>query len=374
VNRRSLARVLYAYGSVLLASAVPSHAHAGSEPKAEHAKAPLWSELGRGGEQRARDLWRQAMVELRHANRQLPGDWVSVCSRTFGPGVVAESLPSLRGRARALRELVRQALRRRAHVEAALTRLQRAAAIDAENPQVLYTLAQALMRWEQPSPSLRCESQRRDEEALQALLKLQRQHPRFSADEVEFELAVLYARLQRFAEAGHSYARSMALSLDSGETSVALANLAEMTMLSGDLEGAVETYGRALRLAGSGRDYPLALWGRAVALDRLGEHEAALQDAQKATESEGGHMFVLRSDGVFFEPVYELDYYEGLGHEALASRPDADRSAELSAAAASFESFIAAAGDGGPFTAAARASLERVQAARRAPVGSPRKR
>ncbi|MFI5308655.1 MAG: tetratricopeptide repeat protein [Polyangiales bacterium] len=350
---------------LLLALVAPSAARAGRDALAEHAKASLWRGLGHAGERRAQDLFRQALAELRLANRQLP-DWVSVCSRTLGPGFGGDSLPSLRGRARALRELSRQALRKRAHVEAALVRLQRATELDPESPEILYALAEALMHWEQPGPTWRCESQRRDDEALQTLQRLQREHPSFQADEIAFELAVLFARLQRFAEAGQAYAQSMTLSLDHGETSVALANLAEMTMLAGDLEGAVEHYGRALRVASSGRDYPLALWGRAVALDRLGEHDAAMQDAQKATETEGGHMLVLRSDGVFFEPPHEIDYYEGLGHEALAARPDADRAGELAAAAASFEAFIAAAGDSGPFTAAARASLERIQTARRA--------
>ncbi len=345
----------------VLAAAAQARASAGGAPAQDHPSAPLWHDIGHREQRRAHDLMQQALAELREANRQLPSDWRSVCNHTLGPGFGAESLSALRGRERALRELARQALRRRAHIDAALVRLKRARALAPDDPEILYTLGRVLMLWEQPAPLYRCASERRDQEAAQVMQELRRRHPTFMAEAVAFDLAVLLTRQGKFAEAASSYAEAIALALDGGETAVTRMNLAEVTMLAGDLDRALEHYERALQMTGGGRDYLLALWGHAVALDRMGAHDGALQDAQKAVAAEGGHMQVLRSEGVFFEPEHEIDYYEGLGHEALSTQPDANRGAELLAAAASFESFIASAGDAGAFTPAARADLERIK-------------
>jgi tetratricopeptide (TPR) repeat protein len=190
---------------------------------------------------------------------------------------------------------------------------------------------------------------------------------------VAFDLAVVLTRRAQFGQAAQAYADAIALALDGEETAVMRSNLAEVTMLAGDLEGAVAHYERALRAAGGGRDYLLTLWGLAVALDRLGEHDAALAHARKAVDAEGGRMQVLRSEGVFFEPEHEIHAYEGLGHEAIAGRDDADRALELSAAAGSYRAFIDAAGANAAFTTAARADLDQVEAALRtlAPKRAP---
>jgi tetratricopeptide (TPR) repeat protein len=365
-------RLALLWVAVVCTSAGPASA-LDSRPFAERITAPLWREFGRPGQRRARDLLEQAMVEVREGNRQLPSDWPTLCQRTLEP-LLSDSLAALRGRSRAVRELARQALRKRAHLDNALVRLRRAAELDPSDPQILYALGRVLMLWEQPDPRSLCSSQRRDEEATAVLQKLRSFRPEFMADAVAFDLAVLFTRRARFADAAHAYADAIALSLDGDETAVMRSNLAEVTMLEGDLEQAVEHYHRALLIAIGGRDYLLSVWGLSVALDRLGEHASALQNAQKAVQQEGGHMQVLRSDGVFFEPKHELYYYEALGHEALASRPEADRVEELAAAAASFRVFVAAAGDAGIFTAAARASLERIEAELRVarPVAAPR--
>jgi tetratricopeptide (TPR) repeat protein len=352
--------------AVCIATVALPAAASGGGPAADRITAPLWRELGRPGRQRARDLLDQAMVEVREANRQMPTDWRSLCSRTLSPSFLAESLSALRGRARALRELARQALRKRAHLDNAVVRLKRAVELAPDEPEIPYALARVLMLWEQPGPIFLCSSERRDEEATALLEKLRLAHPDFMADAVAFDLAVLLTRRGHFAEAARAYSDAIALTLDGDETAVMRANLAEVTMLAGDLERAIQEYERALRIANGGRDYLLALWGLSVALDRLGEHDAARENAQKAVSAEGGHMQVLRSDGVFFEPEHEIHYYEALGHEALAERPEAKREEELAAAAASLRAFIAAAGETGIFTAAARASLEHVEAELRA--------
>jgi tetratricopeptide (TPR) repeat protein len=353
---------------VVLASALlcAAPALAGSTQQAEHVSAPLWREVGRPGQKRARALLEQALAHLREGNRQLPSDWRALCNHTLAMSFGDEGLVPLSARARALRELSRQALRKRAHFDSALVRLRRALQLDPDDAELQYALGRVLMAWEQPGPAWTCMSERRDREAGDVLLALRAHHPDFMPDMVAFDLAVVLTRRAQFAQAAQAYADAIALALDGEDTAVMRANLAEVTMLAGDLEGAVTHYERALRATNGGRDYLLTLWGLAVALDRLGEHDAALIDARKAVDAEGGHMQVLRSDGVFFEPEHEIHMYEGLGHEAIAARSEADAARELSAAAASYRAFIDAAGNASTFSTAARADLEQVEAALRA--------
>jgi tetratricopeptide (TPR) repeat protein len=370
-------RILRRAGCIAIALAMcagSAPAHAGSTQGPEHVSAPLWREVGKPGHRRAHALLEQALLQVREGNRQLPSsDWRALCNHTLAMSLGDDGLIPLSARARALRELSRQALRRRMHFDGALVRLRRAAQLDPDDPEVQYTLGRVLMAWEQPGPAWTCTSERRDQEAIDVLLGLRAHHPDFMPDVVAFDLAVVLTRRAQFAQAAQAYADAIALALDGEETAVMRSNLAEVTMLAGDLEGAVAHYERALRAAGGGRDYLLTLWGLAVALDRLGEHDAALAHARKAVDAEGGRMQVLRSEGVFFEPEHEIHAYEGLGHEAIAGRDDADRALELSAAAGSYRAFIDAAGANAAFTTAARADLDQVEAALRtlAPKRSP---
>jgi tetratricopeptide (TPR) repeat protein len=336
--------------------------------------ASLWREVGHPGQRRARDLLRQALMHEREANRLLPSDWPALCRRAMSPGFGDDSLAALRGRTRALRELSRQALVRRARLDSAIARLELAAELAPDDPEIRYALARVLIKWEEPGPLWRCTAKRRDEDAIAVLLELRRRAPQFAQSAVAFDLAIVLTRAARFAEAAQVYSEAIALALDPGEAAVMRSNLAEVTMLSGDVETAIVHYERALRAAAGGRDYLLPLWGMAVALDRLGEHQAALEYAGKAVHAEGGRMAVLRSDGVFFEPEHEIHYYDGLGHEALAARPDADVARELAAAAASWRSFATAAGENDAFAAAARANLEQIERTLRALRDKPQKR
>jgi len=343
---------------------------AGRVSAGERVSAPLWHALREPGRTRAHDLLTQAMALIREADRQLPSDWRSVCSRTLVPDTGALSLTLLEARARALQDIVRQAYARTAQFESAELRLRHAAALAPDDAEVLYTLGRLLMAWEQPGPLWRCGVTRRDDDALVVLNKLISMHPAFMADAVAFDRALVLTRLRRFADAATAYQSAIALGLDGGATPIILANMAEVTMLAGDLETAVKHYEHALREARGGRDGLLALWGLAVALDRLGEHDSALGHITKATAAEGGSMRVLRSDGVFFEPDYERFYYEALGHEAMAQEDPANRVHELAEAAAGLAAFIAASGVRGAFTQVAQLHLIHVeallQAARRA--------
>jgi tetratricopeptide (TPR) repeat protein len=351
---------------VLALVLAPLPAGASSDPRPAHRSAALWRELSGHAHKRARLLLEHARANIREGNRQLPADWRNLCTNTLTLAFSDEGSAALTARARALRDLSRQALRKRALLDGALERLERARTLDPDDPELLYAFARALMAWESPGPLWTCTSERRDEQAATALRALRTEHPDFMPETVTFDLAVVQTRRGLFAEAAHAYADAIALALDGDETAVMRANLAEVTMLAGDLEGAVMHYQRALQATHGGRDYLLALWGLAVALDRLGEHDAALEQARKAVEAEGGRMQVLRSDGVFFEPAHEVHAYEGLGHEALAARNEADRARELTRAAASYRAWLGAAGDAHAFSAATRGDLERVQEGMRA--------
>lgn len=102
-------------------------------------------------------------------------------------------------------------------------------------------------------------------------------------------------------------------------------NLAETDMHLGNLREAVEGYREALRIAGrvpARETAPLAVWGLAVALDRSGDRIGAEKEARFARELERsmGVPNLLRSDGVFFMPAYEIHWYEGLGASAQAKQ------------------------------------------------------
>ena len=100
-------------------------------------------------------------------------------------------------------------------------------------------------------------------------------------------------------------------------------NLAETEMHLGNLREAVEGYREALRIAGrvpSRETAPLAVWGLAVALDRSGDRVGGEKEARFARDLERsmGVPNLLRTEGVFFVPAYEIHWYEGLGASAQA--------------------------------------------------------
>ncbi len=111
-------------------------------------------------------------------------------------------------------------------------------------------------------------------------------------------------------------------------------NLAETEMHLGNLREAVEGYREALRIAGrvpSRETAPLAVWGLAVALDRSGDRVGAEKEARFARDLERsmGLPNLLRTEGVFFVPAYEIHWYEGLGASAQARQAASSSSEAL---------------------------------------------
>ncbi len=346
----------------------PQPAHAQQPAGQTHASSWLYR-LGRHPEQaRARALLRQALGLLRSATGTLPGEWQTLCERVQGAQPVqparsgtdaASGDAAATARRRALEALLRQSLEGRAELDDALARLTLALQLAPGDPQLHYLRARVLGLWEEPLPLHGCSVRRRDSEAIAELRTLMALDPTFQASDTAFQLGVLLTRSHDFERAAQAYARAAELSLDEREVSVTYANLAEVTMLGGDAASALAVYQHALELSHAGREYTLALYGMAVALDRLGEHESALKVCEKAAQADRQTLDTLHSEGVFFEPSYERHYYEALGNEALSHLTTAPelRLDALQAAAANYRAFAAAAPEGDPYRAAAQADL-----------------
>jgi tetratricopeptide (TPR) repeat protein len=170
-------------------------------------------------------------------------------------------------------------------------------------------LAYALTLGEDDEPSRRA--------AIEELEALRALDPLYEAEQVAFQLGILHARGGELDAARLEYERALALHCDEHRQPTVLLDLAEVLMFQGELARARALYERAAREADpNGR--VLALWGSAVVLDRMGEHAQALVTARRAIASDRAPFAALQRAGVFFVPEYERDYYEALGHLALA--------------------------------------------------------
>jgi tetratricopeptide (TPR) repeat protein len=297
---------------------------ASEESSAVEVPSEFWQGVADPGARRASALLQQA---LRMVDRAQVGDF-------------------LRGRAE-----------RTANLRGALRRLQIAERLAPHDAGVLFMHARVTTMLAGEDPSLA-------DDALARWARLRAIDPTFEAEAVAFELGILHTRAQRFEEAAEEYERAIELQLTprSSEQAIVVANLAEVTMLAGHLERALYHYERAHELARMPRQYALSLWGMAVCLDRLGEHQHALERAQAALSSEGG-IEVLRDADVFFEPAFEVHWYEGLGHEAQAQVDPDQREQHLRDARASFRRFLSEGGaNESPWAAIAEARVQDLDA------------
>ena len=247
-------------------------ARAQPRPEPVRHTALLYRQAGELGSLRARELFAQAVALLRQATDALPTPWSSLCERTLAMHLSADNDAVRAGKQRALLALSQQALVRRAYLDSALERIDAALALTPNDSDLLYLRARALEAWEEPTELQSCGVRRRDQAAIDALTRLMERDPSYEASEVAFELGILRTRSHDFTGAARAYARSIELTWLPRDTAVAQANLAEVTMLAGDPVAALSHYQLALARVGSGRDYALAEFGMAVALDRLGEH------------------------------------------------------------------------------------------------------
>jgi tetratricopeptide (TPR) repeat protein len=311
-----------------------------AEAQPSEERAALLERLSRGPEQRAHTWVREAAALMSAAAPSI-GDYGYLCRRTLEAPGGASALGSMRARGRALRQLAKESFQRKAAVRSAIARLERALELTPNDPNILHLHARALASLQEPRGADTCEVSRQDPEAIAALESLRAAHPDFSPSEIAFELGVMRTRAGRLRAAQRGYEQAIALASDPGATAIARTNLAEVTMLLEELEPALEHYDRALSVATRPREQALAALGRAVALDRLGDHAAAVDQLRRAFGTTRAGLDALRAPGVFFEPPRELSYYDALAHEALASRAkEPERSVLLRSALTSYRAFL----------------------------------
>jgi tetratricopeptide (TPR) repeat protein len=251
---------------------------------------------------------------------------------------------------------------RNAFFSRARLRFERAHRLAPTDPEILFHLASMTAAIEERRSD--GSVAREDELAIELFHHLRELDPDYQPDDVAGELGILHTRLEQYADAAAEYERSIGHALDESDASRAWLNLAEVTMLSGDVALAVRRYERSIELereAGAGTGV-LGLWGLAVALDRLGEHTRAVEEAGAALAAGGGTMEVLRSDAVFFVPAYEIYWYEALGNEAMAAAAASreDRVAALGQARAEIDRFLAEGGDRSRWADTARENSRRL--------------
>jgi tetratricopeptide (TPR) repeat protein len=221
--------------------------------------------------------------------------------------------------------------------------------------------------------------------AIAELEQLRALDPLYEAEEVAFQLGVLQARDGDLREAQREYEHSLRMHSADSKQPTQLLDLAEVIMAQGDPERALALYERAVRESDPGGRV-LALWGSAVAHDRMGERAAALETARRAIAAERVPFAALHRASVFFVPAHEREYYEALGNLALSEVEPAEAAPpELEAllrdpvlakyrvrgkhtrvlwyrlrALAGFERFLAADGGSGPFAEDAREHIARL--------------
>jgi hypothetical protein len=228
--------------------------------------------------------------------------------------------------------------------------------------------------------------------------------PGYATSHVAFQLAILRTRAGDMVGAAAEYQRaSLVHGLPPTPPSHTLAmwealliswhtpitpssmfgNWAEVTMLAGDAPRAVELFEAAVAAEPAASfSGALARWGLALARDRAGAHQAAVEMAcaaidvglphdvamlerqRQLTRDRWGPFAALHDPDVFFEPHYEIRAYEALGHECLAGRSSTPegRQMQLQRAARSWEAFAAEGGTDSVWAEAAIAASSGVRA------------
>lgn len=284
-------------------------------------------------------------------------------------------------------------------LEQALVRFERARRLIPDDPELAYYTAWALSLWERPASDGGTE--RRVGEAIDAWHRVRELDPDFMPAHVAYQLAMLHMRRHEFGRARAEYdvtlrhavpptlrlrdrfymavnaERALATFYAPHDPANVRANLAEVTMLTGDVRAAARHYATARELADDPLTRSLAQWGLAVATSRDDDHAGALEVAHRAIREDPippddprfsalhrrhGAFSVLHLDTVFFEPSYEIHAYEAIGHEAHARDPDADRASHLRQALRSWRLFLAEGGTTSRYATHAREHAERLEA------------
>jgi tetratricopeptide (TPR) repeat protein len=179
-------------------------------------------------------------------------------------------------------------------------------------------------------------------------------------------LAISFGHTGRVEEEIHAYGEAIAVTPLASERARMYANRAEAYMLLGDITAAVEGYRAAIPLL-SARDMifgagPTTLWGLAVALDRSGDLDGAIESVRLARTYDPKDA-QINGPGWFYVPEYDQHWYEALGHWAVARKGDMGsvRADAYTRAVASIEAFVAKAAPDDKWLPLARVRLKQCE-------------
>jgi len=145
-------------------------------------------------------------------------------------------------------------------------------------------------------------------------------------------LAICHARLGDHAQEVRAYARALAIEPDPAAHAILLANQAEGYMGQGRILRALRGYRASLAqtpgamMLDSG---VTTLWGLAVALDRSGDLDGALEQVAAARAYDPNDRSI-NGPTWFYVPPYDKHWYRALGHWQTARSSD-DPAAQLAA-------------------------------------------
>lgn len=185
------------------------------------------------------------------------------------------------------------------------------------------------------------------------------------------QLAEAYTRLGRFDDEIRAYDAALRFEAQPFARARLLANRAESYMALGDITAAVDGYREAMGLLSAPIELftlgPTTLWGLAVALDRSGDLEGALESIRLARSYDPLDKN-LNGPGWFYVPDYDKYYYQALGHWSAARRAElpAARAEEYLSAAAHWQEYLDSAAPSDRWVGVARARLRQTEKEREA--------
>lgn len=212
-------------------------------------------------------------------------------------------------------------------LSAAAARFRLALVSNPHHHRALYHLAFCLSRLPPPSTH----PLRHIREAIELLEHLRGVRPDYRTGRVAFELGLHYSRFGDAERSIENYERSLRYSTYERANAITLSNLAETRMQSGDIEGAVRDYRRAISVArqthANVQSLALPYFGLAVALDRAGDTSAANQTVNEVLRFSEHN--AIRENGVFYEPESEISYYDAVIFRAQSENVDGETQVDL---------------------------------------------
>jgi tetratricopeptide (TPR) repeat protein len=176
------------------------------------------------------------------------------------------------------------------------------------------------------------------------------------------QLAEACTRLGRFDDEVRAYDAALRFESQPFARARLLANRAESYMALGDITAAVDGYREAMALLSAPIELftlgPTTLWGLAVALDRSGDLDGALESIRLARTYDPLDKN-LNGPGWFYVPDYDRFYYQALGHWSAARRASlpAARAEEYLSAIARWQEYLDSAAPSDRWIGVARARL-----------------